>query len=277
MRKYLPIVVLVVLLVVIFNRLFPGRIVQKYAPSPSAVPTPTPTPRPLTFEELNALYGPCVRLPVVFYHHVQDVNAAKASGQQNLTVSTNTFLSQMQYLKDKGYVTLGTNSITDFFDRGVAVPKGSLILSFDDGYEDFYLNVLPILRQFGFRAVLALPTGLVGNPGYLSWDQVSQIAGAGIEIVSHGWSHANLAAANASLVQREIVTADGQLTERGYNANKVFVYPYGGYNSYTISFLQSKGYTLSFTTIPGSTLCKKQRLILPRIRIGNTSLSAYGF
>ncbi len=273
MRKYLPIVVLVILLVVIFNRIFASRVVQEPVPLAS----PTLTPRPLTFEELNALYGPCVRLPVIFYHHVQDMDAAKEKGQQNLTVSTSTFTGQMQYLKDKGYVTLGTNSITDFFDRGVAVPKRSIILSFDDGYEDFYLNALPILRQFGFRALVALSTGLVGNPGYLSWDQVSQIAGAGIEIVSHGWSHANLGGADVSLVQREIVTADGQLGERGYNANKVFVYPYGGYNSYTTNFLQSKGYTLSFTTVGGSILCKKQRLILPRIRIGNTSLSAYGF
>src|SRR4030042_5222800 len=113
MRKFLPIVVLVILCVVILNRIFASRVVQE--PVPLASPTPTPTPRPLTFEELNALYGPCVRLPVIFYHHVQDMDAAKEKGQQNLTVSTDTFISQMQYLKDKGYVTLGTNSITDFF------------------------------------------------------------------------------------------------------------------------------------------------------------------
>jgi len=205
------------------------------------------------------------------------MDVAKAAGQQNLTVATDIFIKQMQYLKDKGYVTVATNSLSDFFDKGVAVSGGSVILTFDDGYEDFYVNVLPILRQFGFRAVLALPTGLVGNPGYLTWDEISQAASANVEIINHTWSHANLATNNTDLVQKEIMTADGQLTQHGFNLNKAFVYPYGGYNDYVIGFLQSKGYGVAFTTIPGSTLCKKQRHVLPRIRIGNTNLSAYGF
>lgn len=259
------------------NGLTPADIAGRASPAPTSLPTPKPSPRPLTFGELNALHGPCVNLPVLYYHHIQNMDVAKAAGQQNLTVATNIFIQQMQYLKDHGYVTVATNAITDFFDRGITPSHGSVILTFDDGYEDFYVNVLPILRQFGFSAVMALPTGLTGNPGYLTWDELGQAASSNIEIVNHTWSHANLNTGNTALVEKEIMTADQQLTERGYNPNKAFVYPYGSYNAYTISFLQSKGYTMAFTTVPGSTLCKKQRFVLPRIRVGNASLSAYGF
>ena len=259
------------------NELTPAQIAEHAKPAPTSLPTPIPSPKPLTFADLNSLYGPCVNLPVLFYHHIQNMDVAKAAGQQNLTVATDIFIQQMQYLKDHGYITLSTNSLTDFFDKSTPVPSGGVILTFDDGYEDFYVNAVPILRQLGFKAVMSLPTGLVGNPGYMTWDELSQAATTGVEIVNHTWSHANLSTNDTGLVQREVVTADGQLTQRGYNSNKAFVYPYGGYNDYAISFLQGKGYTMAFTTVSGSTLCKKLRYTLPRIRIGNASLSAYGF
>lgn len=262
----------------IVNGLTPSQIATSAKkPLPTSLLSPSASPKPLTFADLNSLYGPCVNLPVLYYHHIQNLDVAKAAGQQNLTVGTSYFIDQMQYLKDHGYVTVATNAITDFFDNGIPVPKGAVILTFDDGYEDFYVNVLPLLKQMGFKAVMALPTGLAGNPGYVTWDEISQIAGSGVEIVNHTWSHANLNTNDTAAVQREIMTADGQLTDRGYNLNKAFVYPYGAYNNYTISFLQSKGYTMAFTTASGSILCKKQRYILPRIRIGNANLSAYGF
>jgi len=261
----------------ISNGLTPSDIAKNAKPAPTSLPTLKPSPKPLTFAELNSLSGPCVNLPVLYYHHIQNLDVAKAAGQQNLTVGTDIFLQQMQYLKDHGYTTVSTSTLTDFFDKGNSISHGAVILTFDDGYEDFYVNVLPILKQDGFRAVLALPTGLVGNPGYLTWNEIGQAASSGVEIINHTWSHADLRSNNTANVQKEIMTADGQLSDRGYNANKAFVYPYGGYNDYAINFLQNKGYTMAFTTISGSTLCKQQRYVLPRIRIGNASLSAYGF
>jgi peptidoglycan/xylan/chitin deacetylase (PgdA/CDA1 family) len=261
----------------VLNALTPNDIAEHAKPAPTSLPTPKPSPKPLTFVDLNNLYGPCANLPVLYYHHIQNLDVAKAAGQQNLTVSTPIFLDQMQYLKDHGYITVSTNTLTDFFDKGVAVPNNAVILTFDDGYEDFYVNVLPILRQDGFKALLALPTGLVGNPGYLTWDEIGQAASSGVEIVNHTWSHADLSGNSAATDEKEVMTADGQLSSHGYNLNKAFVYPYGGYNNSAINLLQSHGYTMAFTTVSGSTMCKQQRYALPRIRIGNASLAAYGF
>src|SRR5258708_1068813 len=49
-------------------------------PKQSVVPVSTskPAPKILTFSELNNLYGPCVHLPVLFYHHIEDPVLAKA-------------------------------------------------------------------------------------------------------------------------------------------------------------------------------------------------------
>src|SRR5258708_16969044 len=127
-----------------------------------------------------------------------------------------------------------------------------------------------------FPATVFVQTGFIQNPGYLSWSQITDIAGSGnILMANHTWSHHNMGTSRA-IIEKEITTADTQLGDHGLNIPKTFAYPYGTTSPYSAQFLQSMGYKLAFTTVHGSTLCKQQRLILPRIRIGNAPLSSYG-
>jgi len=247
---------------------------SKVTPVPS--PTLAPTPKPLTFAEMNALYGPCVHLPVLMYHHIQSHDAAVADKQTSLTVYTDVFQSQMQYLKSKGYNIATMNDLVNFFDAGTGVPGNSVLLTFDDGYQDFYTDAYPILQSLGFRSTMFTITGLVNNPDYLTWDQVGSMNGS-VLFTNHTWSHKSLPLASVSDQQNEISLADTQLSERGLNSPKTFAYPNGGYTGLAASYLQSLGYKIAFGTIPGSVLCKKQRFDLPRLRIGNAPLSDYGF
>lgn len=242
---------------------------------PVLTPTPSPTPKPLTFAEMNTLYGPCVHMPVLMYHHIQTEEAAKADKETGLTTYTDFFQKQMQYLKDKGYNVAGINDLIDFFDNGMPIKSKSVLITFDDGYEDFYSDAFPILRNFGYKATVFLPTGLMDNPGYLAWNQIISIDGS-ILFANHTWSHKNVGVSESTM-QYEISTADTQLSDRSLNSPKVFSYPYGLDTGQAEKYLISLDYKAAFTTNPGSTLCKKQRFALPRIRIGSTTLSSYGF
>lgn len=244
-------------------------------PTPIPTPTPTPTPGPLTFAEMNTLYGPCVRLPVLMYHHVQTEEAAKADKQTGLTTYTDFFQKQMQYLKDKGYNVAGMNDLINFFDNGTPIQSKSILLTFDDGYEDFNTDAFPILQNLGYKATVFVPTGLMDNSGYLTWSQIISMNGL-ILFANHTWSHKNVGV-STSMMQYEISTADTQLSDRSLNSPKIFSYPYGFDSGQAEKYLISLGYKAAFTTNPGSILCKKQRFVLPRIRIGSTSLSSYGF
>lgn len=251
----------------------PQKIAQTY---PSGTPTPTPTPKPLTFSEMNALYGPCVKIPVLMYHHVQDMDTAIGKNQAALTADTDTFRAQMQSLKDKGYKSVYASDILNFFDQGTPIATKGVLITFDDGYDDFASNAVPILREFGFVATLFVSTGLMDNPGYLAWNTIKDLAGGGdVVFANHTWSHRNVGA-NRIEVEREITTANTQLEERGLNSPKLFAYPYGLESTWGKEILEGLGYKLAFTTRPGSTLCKKQRLELPRVRVGNSSLENYG-
>jgi len=261
----------------------PLKSITKIIPTPSTAlrttpsPTPTPTPKPLTFAEMNALYGPCVFLPTLIYHHVQDAETAKSKNQTGLTVTPETFAKQMQYLKDKGYNTVTLQDLVNFFDNGAPIAKKSILLTFDDAYDDFAQNAYPILAGLEFKATVFVPTGLINNYGYLSWDQVKQIASEGrVFFANHTWSHKNVAVAG-DVMQKEISTADTQLSERGLNNPKVFAYPYGLDTSRAEKYLTELGYKLAFGTKSGSIACVKQRLNLPRLRIGNVPLTFYGF
>ena len=224
---------------------------------------------------MNNLYGPCVRLPVLMYHHVQTEDAAKVAKQTALTVYTDYFGKQMQYLKDKGYSVISVNDLVNFFDNGTKIPSKSVLITFDDGYEDFFTDAYPILSSLGFQATMFIPTGLMNNPDYLTWQQITEMNGK-ILFANHTWSHKNVQVSVASM-QSEISTADTQLTDHGLNVPKVFAYPFGLETSAAEAYLSSLGYKIAFTTDPGNILCKKQRFSLPRIRVGNAPLSNYGF
>jgi len=239
-------------------------------------PTPSPTPKPLTFAQMNALYGPCTNTPVFMYHHVQSKTDAIKNNQVALSTNTDTFDAQLGYLKEKGYDTIDIETLINFFKGNAVIPAKSVILTFDDGYENFYTNAYPILRKYNYKAIAFIPTGLVNNSGYLSWDEIKNISSEGlVYFANHTWSHYG-GANDETKTTKEITTADTQLTEEGLNIFKVFAYPYGSPNKYAKDKLSSLNYNLAFTTISGKTLCAKRNYDLPRLRTGNLMPYYYG-
>ena len=126
------------------------------------------------------------------------------------------------------------------------------------------------------KGTIFIPTGLMDNPGYLSWEKVREMNGSGlIYFGNHTWSHRNVGG-SLEVIQYEAKTADTQLVDRGLNSAKVFAYPYGIESGRAVNVLKDLGYKLAFTTVYGRTQCEKKRFDLPRIRVGNAPLSSYG-
>lgn len=251
---------------------------QNHFPTPPVMtPSTTPTPKPLTFAQMNTQYGPCTYLPTFMYHHIEDLTEAKKLGRAGLAVSPANFDQQMQYLTSHGYQTPEVTQLISFFSDNTPIAKKSVLLTFDDGYDDFYTIAYPILKKYNLRSILFLPTGLVGNPGYLSWSQIQEMNSSGMVLfANHTWSHKSMNASKTE-VDMEIQTADRELSDHGLGNPKIFAYPYGTVSTEAQKELQTLQYRVAFTTHNGSTLCKKQALTLPRVRIGNAPLASYGF
>ncbi len=228
----------------------------------------------LSFEQMNNLYGPCVKLSVLMYHHVQEEADAKAKKQTGLTTTPEFFLKHMQYLKDKGYSVVTPSDLAGFFNGTNKIPNKSAMITLDDGYYDNYQYAYPILKQFGFHATVFTPTGLLNNPGYLSWQDMNNMKDL-VSFGNHTWSH-HSSSGTKEEQEKEIGMANQQLNEHGFNSVKSFAYPYGPSSNNAEQVLKEKGYTMAFTTVHGNIMCKGKYLDLPRIRVGNAPLNNYG-
>lgn len=216
-----------------------------------------------------AAYGPCRFIPILMYHHVDDKSGS-------LYVKREVFAGQMAYLQQKGYTTVTLIDVIESLSLGKPLPPKPIVITFDDGYKDIYLNAYPILRQNNQKATIFLISQLLEGEDYMTWSQAREMAGNGlVTIGDHTLSHRALGSITDAEIKNEIVSAKNILEENlGVKVN-VFAYPYGNYNGGVERILGESGFAAAVTTHHGLT-CAKLPYELPRVRIGNSPLSAYG-
>lgn len=245
-------------------------------PTPTLVPTivPTATPTPITVEGMSQNYGPCAKVSVLMYHHIQDEEIAKKNGQTNLTVTPDSFRKHLQYLKDGNYNIITPEDLKNFFEGKNTLPSKAVMITIDDGYKDNFEVMYPILKEFGIKATVFTATGLLENTGYMNWDDLDQMKDF-VYFGNHTWSHQSSLGTKEKLTN-EISLASKQLSEHELDNLKIFAYPYGTPGKIAKEVLKDNGYEIAFTTTHGNILCKGKSLELPRVRVGNASLKSYG-
>jgi peptidoglycan/xylan/chitin deacetylase (PgdA/CDA1 family) len=153
-------------------------------------------------------------VPILNYHSV-------GPGGDEFTVAPGDFERQLDFLVSAGLRTVSLDDLVQRRDVSRAV-----VLTFDDGTEDALTRVLPALRKRGMRATFFLITGLVGKPGYLTWDGVRTLAAAGMEIGSHSVDHAHLAEESDERVREELTASKRELEAQLHAPVEVLAYPY---------------------------------------------------
>lgn len=252
---------------------------KRFPLEPIITPTPEPTstPTPISTPTIDiAKYGPCKSIPILMYHHVNSLTGDQKTSA-SLTIATDVFVSQMDYLAQKGYQTIDLNLLVDSLNGGANLPAKTVIISFDDGYEDFYTDVFPVLKSHNFKAVVFVSSGLVeSSNAYLTWSQIREMDQSGLVMIgNHTWSHKNLTGKDWSVVEGEINTSQAQFESFLGKKPNFFAYPYGADNATVESVLQQSGFKGAVVTYP-HLQCAKLPLELGRKRIGNTNLSFYG-
>lgn len=216
-----------------------------------------------------ATYGPCRNVPILMYHHVGE-------GTNWLYVKTETFQVQMDYLAGKGYQTVTLSEVVSSLQGGTVLPPKPIVLTFDDGYRDFYDNAYPILKAHNFRATLFVISQHVDGSAYVTWDQLREMAGSGLVTAGdHTLSHPSLPILTEEKLRDEILSAKNIIEERLGILVNTFSYPYGGVNGGGEKILKEAGFVAAVTTKRGLS-CAKLPYELPRIRIGNAPLLNYG-
>jgi len=224
--------------------------------SASAKPTATPFPK------VSGSFG----VPILTYHFVANNPNPKDLARDSLAVSPDKFESQMDYLSSHGYTTISLDTLFAIFSKQVSSPSKPIVLTFDDGYIDFYTTVYPILRRFNFHAVSFIPTGLIGGSYYMNWSQIKEIAQSGlVTFENHTSSHANLAGLSYDQALKQMVDSKNELqSQTGYPVNFI-AYPYGISNSLVQQAASAAGFVGALGTWYGK--ADGIYMNMPRIKV----------
>lgn len=132
---------------------------------------------------------------------------------------------------------------------GTASPPILVSLTFDDGDADNF-TLAPLLQQYGLRATFYIPSGLVGHPGFMTWDQLKALQAAGSEIGGHSLDHVKLQGLDTAALQHEICDDRQNLVEHGFTPVS-FAYPFGNYDPNVQAMLKQCGYAGARTVHDG--------------------------
>lgn len=238
----------------------------------------TPTPTPANILQTTSEVDFCLDVPILIYHHIQPLDEARRLGHAQLTVDSKIFDEQMHYLVEHGYQTITSEQVALALRSHQQLPPKSVVVTLDDGYDDFYNYAFPIAKKHNVKMDFMISAGLIGNPGYMTWDQLREIAqNSLISIYNHTWSHAALGDSDLATIEREVMTANDQLEQKLNKKITIFTYPYGSFGKNVIEFLSQRGFIGGISTLEGTMQCKSYVMTLHRARIGNAPLSFYRF
>ena len=106
---------------------------------------------------------------VLMYHRINNVHLKPLS---HLTVSTNIFEAQLKYLKDNYKIfSISDSWKLPFYQKGV-------VLTFDDGYADNFINALPILEKYKIPATIFVCSCNIGKSDNFWWDELALLCAA---------------------------------------------------------------------------------------------------
>jgi peptidoglycan/xylan/chitin deacetylase (PgdA/CDA1 family) len=155
-----------------------------------------------------------------------------------------TFVEQLSYLQGSGWQVIDLATFLKGLTRPNSLPERAALLTFDDGYRSMRTVALPLLLQFGYPAVLFVPTDFIGGrntfdaaepeEALCDWDDLVELERQGVSIQSHGASHRSFSGLTP-VAQEEELRRSRTTLEAGLGRRvEVFSYPYGddGVSSY---------------------------------------------
>ena len=154
------------------------------------------------------------------YHKVR----AETDARDFYTVTPERLREHFQALAAAGRQCVSVAAVRE----PTALPRNNFVLSFDDGTADHFDIVLPLLREHGLTATFFVPTAKLNRPGYLTQDQLRELARAGHSIGCHSHEHRRLDLATDDEMREQIGRSQQTLGDLLGERPRVFA-PVGGF------------------------------------------------
>jgi peptidoglycan/xylan/chitin deacetylase (PgdA/CDA1 family) len=177
-------------------------------------------------------YHNALRIPILMYHSISDEIENKAHPYYGINTSLNRFREHIKYLHDNDYSVVNLTNILNVFDLRKKATSKYVILTFDDGFQDFYSNAFPILNKYHFTATVFLPTGLIENQNlklrgkdHLNWQEIRELSKNGVVFGSHSVTHQHLDFMTKNDIEYEIKKSKEMIEDKIGKSVHSFSYP----------------------------------------------------
>ncbi len=174
---------------------------------------------------------------VLQYHHIDTTTPRITS------TSPDEFRNHLAFIKQSGIEVWPLSKLVSAIQGPVPTadhPIQVVAITFDDAYHSIYETAYPILREHGFPFTVFVATEPVeaARAGFMSWEQLKEMAAHGATIANHTHTHAHLIRLHEGestddwlqRVEHEITTAQKLIEHHLGDAPKLFAYPYGEYS-----------------------------------------------
>lgn len=171
------------------------------------------------------------------------------------------FSAQMQYLQRGGMHGISVG------DALAGAAERSVVITFDDGCETDLISAAPILRKLNFGATFYVTAGFLGRSGYLSGQQLRELADSGFEIGCHSMTHPYLPDLSDSDLRHELVDAKHELERILGKSVDHYSCPGGQFDERVLELAVEAGYQSMASSEIHANNARTNRYLLGRVAV----------
>jgi peptidoglycan/xylan/chitin deacetylase (PgdA/CDA1 family) len=220
-------------------------------------------------------------VPILMYHSISENLFGKSHPYYQINTSPEVFSRQMRWLRNNGYRTMNLGEAHAAIEAGADTSK-SVVITFDDGYRDFYTDGFATMQQCGFSATIFLATDRIQDPSaridgvdYLSWPEVRELHTNGIQFGSHTVTHPDLRSLGPEQIDYELGFSKELIEQKLGAPVPSFAYPFAfpeedkRFTRFLIDLLENHGFENGVSTIIGRAQQRHNRFLLPRLPVNS--------
>jgi peptidoglycan/xylan/chitin deacetylase (PgdA/CDA1 family) len=187
------------------------------------------------------------RVPILCYHSVVEGEVPPPDDPHKQHIPVSLFIEHLEYLQ-KNYRIISLTEFNQSRRENRALPDYSVVLTFDDGFEDFYSVAAPQLAQRGLPATIFVITDRASNllppngESFLTWEEIKTLSSAGVTIGSHTCSHPNLRDLTSDEVARELCESRAAILKHVSQSEVPLSYPFGQTSKVISEVAEASGY-----------------------------------
>lgn len=174
------------------------------------------------------------RVSILMYHSVSSGgDGASRHPYYDIETSEHVFAQQMAFLNEHKFPVISLSDAVRSLQGQRALEPNSVVITFDDGYQNIFTSAFPVMSRYGFTATVYLPTAYIGDShrefkgrNCLNWAEVQELRRAGITFGSHTVTHPRLADVPPAQLEHEIRFSKQEIEDHLGEAVVSFSFPY---------------------------------------------------